>query len=331
MKRLAGMLLLATVLCLPGFAQAMSQTAFDDKAIPMLSKQAQASKLLALCEKALNESPDKEFEAYIRVIKSHAHLLKKDYAKAEEEAQKAIDSGKQPELAYTAMMDVHFARGEYDEGLKICLESTKSLGDKQRAAAEQDCKTAFAPKKGAKPSAKKEQAVAPSQDNTQKTQSKPHMPEQDNSQKVQSKPHMPEADSKAEAPKESAKPKPEPKAEPKSEQAKPKKADADMSYSLSGTGSSAAKSTKASEKTPAKAEKADSQAAKPASTEAAAPESAKAESAKTESAKDVAAPKDSNAASGEPQQKEKDKAETTDATSGSTTPDDSKKDDGTSE
>jgi len=162
MQRLAGMVLTVAMVCLPCLAGAMSQEAFDRKAIPMLSKPAQASKLLALCEEALKGASDKDFEIYVRVVKSHAHLLKKEYDKAEAEAQRAIDSGRQPDLAYTAMMEVLFTRGKYDEGGNVCLERARKIDNAQRrAVAERECEAIAAQQKSAKPAPEADPKSAP--------------------------------------------------------------------------------------------------------------------------------------------------------------------------
>lgn len=140
MKRVTSLLLVLFVLTMPQVAWSMTPEEFDEQAIPLMTKPKEADKLLKLCEQALADAKqDPEFEAFIRVVKSHGHLLKKEYSKAEAEARIVIDSKRQGDLGYSALKDVLFAQGRFQEGRQICMDGVSRVNPHNQAVASQDC------------------------------------------------------------------------------------------------------------------------------------------------------------------------------------------------
>ena len=140
LKYVAPLVLCALILPQAGWAATAKE--FDEKTIPLMGNPKNADKLLKICVDALAKvKNDPEFEAFIHVMKSHAHLLKKEYEKAEKDARIVIDSGLQEDFGHSALREVLFAQKRFDEGLEICLQgASKVRGEHNQSSARQDCR-----------------------------------------------------------------------------------------------------------------------------------------------------------------------------------------------
>jgi hypothetical protein len=136
--------LIAAVL-FPAAGWGMTPGEFDELAIPMMAHPEKADALLKVCDQTLKEKGlEPEFEAFIHVMRSHALLLKKQFAAAAREAEVVIRSGHQGDLGYYALRDVLFAQDKYDEGLEVCLRGARALSDERsRAASAAECQDNF--------------------------------------------------------------------------------------------------------------------------------------------------------------------------------------------
>ena len=131
--RHAAVLLLVALLCnLPCAAEAMSPKEFDSKALPLLDKPSEAAKLLKICDDALASATDANFEAFVRAVKGQAYFLQNEFAKAEAEARKIINSAHHTELGYALSTQALFAMGDYEQGKKMCLEGAKKERNPER-------------------------------------------------------------------------------------------------------------------------------------------------------------------------------------------------------
>ena len=152
MKR-AILLLALCALIMPQPVWSMTAKQFDDMTIHLMGRPKDADKLLKICATALAEvKDDPEFESFIHVMKSHAHLMKKEYKNAEKDARIVIDSGRQEDLGHSALRDVFFARGQFEEGLAICLQGTSRVrGERHQEAASQNCHDVYLEATSVKP------------------------------------------------------------------------------------------------------------------------------------------------------------------------------------
>ncbi len=139
----AAVLLFALVI-LPCHAEAMTPKEFDSKALPLLDKPAEASKLLKLCDQALQDATDPGFKAFVRIVKGQAYFLKNEFDQAEAEARAVIASGYQTELGYALATQALFATGRYDDGKTMCLEgAAKESNEQRKAGAVQYCEALY--------------------------------------------------------------------------------------------------------------------------------------------------------------------------------------------